>query len=161
MRSHQETLGQDTHLVRKTRDEHFRNHCQNFNYENTCDLMDILQHMIETIGVLGSAIYEIQEAWTGQDELQHANYALRTLPKGLKFFQAVSPLESPKVMGLTGIHHPNVLQCFNGITHYPWCRKEGQNKDTTVNHLRTVHYNLGLICKKCFCCPSIMSEAIW
>ena len=42
--------------------------------------------MIETAGLLGSAIYEIQEEWTGWDELQHANYVLRTLPKGLKFF---------------------------------------------------------------------------
>ena len=65
--------------------------------------------MIETAGLLGSSIYEIQEAWTGWDELQHANYALRMQPKGLKFFQAVSSLESPKVMGLTGIHHPNAL----------------------------------------------------
>ena len=48
--------------------------------------MDVFQHMIETAGLLGSVIYKIQEAWTGQDELQHANYALRTLPKGLKFF---------------------------------------------------------------------------
>ena len=53
--------------------------------------MDIFWHMVETASLLGSAIYEIQEAWTGQDELQHANYALRTLPKGLRFFWAVSP----------------------------------------------------------------------
>ena len=65
--------------------------------------------MIETAGLLSSTIYEIQEAWTGWDELQHPNYALRTLPKGLKFFQAVSPSESPKAMRLTGIHHPNAL----------------------------------------------------
>ena len=37
--------------------------------------------MIETASLLGFAIYEIQEAWTGQDELQDANYALRTLPR--------------------------------------------------------------------------------
>ena len=65
--------------------------------------------MIETAGLLGSTIYKIQEAGTGWDELQHANYVLRTLPKGLKFFQVVSPSESPKVMGLVGIHHPDAL----------------------------------------------------
>ena len=85
-RSCQEAFDQDTHLVRKTREEYFKNHCPNFNNENTHDLMDNFQHMIETTGVLGSAIYEIQEAWTGRDELQNANYALRTLPKGLQFF---------------------------------------------------------------------------
>ena len=161
MRSHQEAFGQDTHLVRKTREEYFRNHCPNFNNENTHDLMDVFRCMIETADLLGSVIYEFQEAWTGWDELQHANYALRTLPKGLKFFWVVSPLESPKVMGLVGICHPNALWPFNGVTHCPWCRKEGQNKGTIINHLRTVHYKLGLICKKCFCCLFIMPEAIW
>ena len=65
--------------------------------------------MIETASLLSPIIYKIQEAWTGWDELQHAKYVLRTLPKGLKFFLAVSPSESPNVMGLAGIHHPNTL----------------------------------------------------
>ena len=160
MKSHKESFGRDTHLVRKTRGEYFRNHFPNFNNENTHDLTDIFWHMTKTASLLGSAIYEIQEAWTGWDELQHANHTLRALPKGLKFFWAVSPLESPKVMVLTGIHHPDALQCFNGVTHCPWCGKEGQNEGTIINHLREVHYKLGLICEKCFCCPSITSEAI-
>ena len=41
MRSHQEAFGQDSHLVRKTREEYFRNHCPNFNNVNTCDLTDV------------------------------------------------------------------------------------------------------------------------
>ena len=82
--------------------------------------------MIETTGLLGSTIYVIQEAWTKQKELQHANYALRTLPKGLRFFCMVSPSESPKVMGLMGMHHPNALWCFNGVTHCPGVEKRGK-----------------------------------
>ena len=39
--------------------------------------------MAKTTGLLGSAIYKIKDAWTGWDELQQANYALRTLLKGL------------------------------------------------------------------------------
>ena len=116
--------------------------------------------MIETTGLLVSVIYEIKEAWTGQDELQQGNYVLRTLPKGLKFFRVVSPSESPKVMGLMSIHDLDVLHHFNGLMHCPWCRKEGQNEGTILNHLHTVHYKLGLVCEKCFGCPSIMSEAI-
>ena len=85
-RSHQEAFGQDTHLVRKTWEEYFRNHSPNFNNENTHDLTDVFQCMTKTAGLLGSTIYEIQEAWTGWDELQHANHMLRALPKGLKFF---------------------------------------------------------------------------
>ena len=41
MRSHQEVFGQDTHLVRKTREEYFRNHCPNINNENIHDLIDM------------------------------------------------------------------------------------------------------------------------
>ena len=30
-----------------------------------------------------------------------------------------------------------------------WCRKEGKNEGTVVNHLQTSHYHLGLICSCC------------
>ena len=116
--------------------------------------------MITTAGLLGSAIYEITEAWTVWDELWKANYVQRTLPRGLTFFRAVFPSESLKVMGLMGMHNLNALCHFNGLTHCPWCRKEGQNEGTIVNQLQAVHYKLGLLCEKCFGCPSITSEAI-
>ena len=123
--------------------------------------MDIFQNMIESAGLLGSKIYEIQETWTGRHELEYANYALKTLPKGLKFFCSVCPSESLKVMGLTSIHHLDALCHFNRVTHCLWCRKEGQNEGTVINHFQMMHYKLGLVCKKCFCCPSVTSEAIW
>ena len=59
--------------------------------------------------LLGTSIYEIQASWMGLDELRQANYALRSLPKGLKFLHVVPPFESPKVMGLVGIHDPDTL----------------------------------------------------
>ena len=71
--------------------------------------MDVFQCMTKTASLLGSAIYEIQEAWTGQDELQHANHVLRALPKGPKILLSCIPLGVPKVMELVGIHHPNAL----------------------------------------------------
>ena len=85
--------------------------------------------------LLGMSIHEIQASWMGLEELKQANYALRVLPKGLKFLHAVPPTESPKVMGLVGIHNPDALCHFSGITHCPWCGKEGQNEGTVVNHL--------------------------
>ena len=63
-------------------------------------------------------------------------------------------------MGLMSIHDPDVIHCFNGVTHCPWCRKVSQNEDTIISHLRMVHYKLGLMCDQCFGCPSISSEAI-
>ena len=123
-------------------------------------MMDVFWSMIKSAGLLSSKIYEIKETWTGQRELQYTNYALRTLPKGLKFFHPVSPSESPKVMDLTSIHHPDALHHFNGVTHCPWCGKEGQNKGTVINHLLMMHYTLGLVCEKCFHCPLVTSKAI-
>ena len=82
-------------------------------------------------------------AW---EDLQYANDTLKTLPKSLLFFCPVSPKELPKVMGLTGVHNPDALHYFAGVTFCPWCRKEGQNEGTIVNHLETTHYELGLIC---------------
>ena len=90
-----------------------------------------------------------------------ANDASSLLLMGLQFFCPVSPSESPKFMGLTGIHHLDALHWFADVTFCPWCQKEGQNEGTIVNHLRATHYKLGLVCKKCFCCPHITLEAIW
>ena len=38
-------------------------------------------------------------------------------------------------MGLMGIHNPDALCHFGGVSYCPWCGKEGQNKGTMVNHL--------------------------
>ena len=146
--------------MRETREEYFKQHCPNFSTENTCDLSEVFRCMIMAAELLDSSIYKIKETWTGPDELQQANYTLRTLPKGLKFLRAVSPLESPTVMGLTGIHDPNILCQFYGVTHCPWCRKEGQNEGTVINHLLMVHYRLGLVCEKCYSYPSTSLKAI-
>ena len=117
--------------------------------------------MATSAKLLGTSIYEIQASWMGLDELRQVNYALRSLPKGLKFLCAVPPSESPKVMGLVGIHDPDAL-CITsaGITHCPWCGKEGQNEGTVVNCLQTVHYRLGLVCNKCNDCPSTTSDTL-
>ena len=96
----------------------------------------------------------------GLDELRQANYALRSLPKGLKFLHVVPLSKSPKVMGLVGIHDLDSLHCFNSLTHCPWCGKEGQNEGTVVNHLQMVHYRLGLVCNKCNNCPSTSSDTL-
>ena len=105
-------------------------------------------------GLLGEAIHEIQLSWTGPEELKQANYALQSMPKGLRFLRVVPATESPKVMGLMGIHNPNDLWCFTGYTYCPWCGKEGQNEGTVVNHLRTTHYMLGLVCDLMFRLPN-------
>ena len=71
-----------------------------------------------------------------------------------------TPSESPKVIGLVGTHDPDALCLFGSITYCPWCGKEGQNEGTMVNHLWTMHYRLGLVCDRCYDCPSTMSDTL-
>ena len=158
--SHSEAFSWDTSLARETREEYFKRHSPNFTMESMHDLSEVYRHMAKTTKLLGSAIYEIKEVWKGPDELQQANCTLRSLLKGLKFLRVVPPLESPKVMGLVGIHDPYALHHFNGMTHCPWCRKEGQNEGTMINHLQMVHCRLGLVCNKCYNYPSTSSDTL-
>ena len=128
--------------------------------EGTHNLSEIFRQITTSTELMGTSIYEIQASWMGPDELKQVNYALRSLPKGLKFLHAVPPSESPKVMGWVEIHDLDALCHSSGITHCPWCGKEGQNEGTVVNHLQTVHYRLGLVCNKCHDCPSTMSNTL-
>ena len=147
-RSHQEAFSRDSKLVQKAREDYYWENYPHFNRETSCNMADIFQSMIKSASLLSSEIHKIKETWTGQSKLQYTNYALRTLPTGLIFFCPVSPSEFLKVMGLTDIHHPNALHCFNGVTHCLWCGKEGQNEGTVINHLQMTHCKLGLVCKK-------------
>ena len=115
-------------------------------HDGIADLSNIFKGLTESANLLGEAIHEIQLSWTGPEELKQANYALQSLPKGLRFLRVVPTTESPKVMGLMGIHNPNALQHYAGYTYCPWYGKEGQNEGTVVNHLRMTHYRLGLMC---------------
>ena len=158
--SHSEAFRQDTSLVREARKEYFKKHSPNFTMDGMHDLSEVYRCLAESAKLLGLAIYKIQEVWEGPNELQQANYGLRSLPKGLKFLWAEPPLESPKVMGLVGIYNPNALFCFNGMTHCPWCGKEGQNERIVINHLQMVRYRLGLVCDKCYNYPSMSSDTL-
>ena len=155
-----EAFSQDSDLVKEARKECFSKHSYDFTTEGTCNLSEIFRQMAESTELLGTSTYKIQALWTGLDELRQADYALRSLPKGLKFLHVVQPSESPKVMGLVGIHDLDALHHFNGMTHCPWCGKEGQNEGTVVNHLLTVHYRLGLVCNKCNDCPSTSLDTL-
>ena len=147
-------------MVKEARREFFLKHTYNFTADGVCDLSGTFRHLATSTNLLGTSIYEIQSSWTGPDELKQANYALLSLPKGLKFLRVVPPSESPKVMGLMGIHDPDVLFHFSSVTYCPWCRKEGQNEGTMVNHLWTIHYRLGMVCNRCFSCLSTMSDTL-
>ena len=138
----------------------FSKHSSNFNQDGNHDLSEIFTKLAMKVSLVGTEIYEIEASWTGPEALKQANYTLWSLPKGLKFLRAVPALESPKIMGLEGIHDPDALCCFASFTYCPRCGKEGQNEGTAANHLRTTHYKLGLVCDKCHGCPTITSDTL-
>ena len=150
----------DSGPVKEARECYFATHPWDWACSNVDDLSNIFREPIQGAGLLGKTIHEIQVSWNGPVELKHANYFLRSLPKGLKFLRMVSTKESPKIMGLKGIHNPDALWHFAGYTYCPWCSKDRQNEVTVVNHLRTVHYKLGLICNQCFGCPTVTSDTL-
>ena len=117
--SHAEAFGQDSDLVKEARKEFFLKHSYNFVTEGTHNLSEIFRQMATSTNSLGTSIYEILASWMGLHELRQANYALRSLSKGLKFLCAVPPCESPRVMELVGIHNLDALHCFSGATHCP------------------------------------------
>ena len=156
--SHAEAFLWDSSIVKEARSRFFSNHSYDWVHDGTSDLSDVFKELAKSASLLGEAIYEIQLSWTRPEELKQANYALWSLPKGLRFLRVVPASESPKVMGLMGIHNPDALQHYAGYTYCPWCGKEGQNEGTVVNHLRTTHYRLGLVCDQCFGCPSVTSD---
>ena len=150
----------DSGPIKEAREHYFPTHPWDWACSNTDDLSDIFRELAQGAGLLGKFIHEIQVSWNRPEELKHANYVLRSQPKGLKFLRAVFAKESPKIMGLKGIHDSDALWHFARYTHCPWCGKDRQNEGTVVNHLRTVHYKLGLICDQSFGCPMVTSDAL-
>ena len=155
-----DTFLRDSDLVVEARLCFFSKHSYNFNQDGNCDLSEVFKKLAEKAGLLGTNIYEIEASWTGPEELKEANYTLWSMPKGLRFLRTVPATESPKVMGLMGIHDPDALWHFAGFTYCPWHGKEGQNEGMVVNNVRTTHYKLGLVCDKCYGCPTITSNTL-
>ena len=158
--SHAEAFLWDSSIVKDARTCFFSKHSYDFINDGTHDHSNVFKGLAKSASLLGEVIYENQLSWTRPEELKQANYTLWSLPKVLRFLRVVPTWESPKVMGLMGIHDPNALWCYAGYTYCPWCGKEGQNEGTVVNHLRTTHYRLGLVCDWCFSCPTVMSDTL-
>ena len=92
-----EVFSQDTDLVKEARKEYFKRHSYNFTAEGTHNLSEVFRQMAKSTDLLGTAIHEIQVLWTWPDELWQANYALRSLPKDLKFLHVVPHLSPQRL----------------------------------------------------------------
>ena len=158
--SYADAFSHDADFVKEARSHYFTTHPWDWVHGNTDNLSDIFKDLAKGTNLLGKSIYKLQPSWEGPEELKHANYSLHSLPKGLKFLRAVPTLESPKIMGLKGVHNGDALRHFAGSTYCPWCSKEVQNEGTVVNHLRTVHYQLGIVCNLCYSCPTVLLDTL-
>ena len=135
--SHVDAFSQDSNLVKEARGHYFATHSWDWAHDNMNNISDIFRELAQGAGLLAESIHEIQLSWNGPKHLKQANYILWSLPNGLKFLRVVSAKESPKVMGLKGIHDSNAPRHFASYTYCPWCSKDRQNEGTIVNHLRT------------------------
>ena len=63
----------DSDLVQQAREAYCRTSHPDFNHEVPHNLAGLLQDMIISAGLLDSTIYEIQEIWTGWENLQYPN----------------------------------------------------------------------------------------
>ena len=150
----------DSDPIKEARSHYFATHPWDWILGITDNLSNIFRELAEGADLLGKSIYEIQLSRDGPEELKHANYSLRSLCKGLRFLRVVPTMESPKIMGLKGIHDSDAIWCFVGCTYCPWCGKEEQNEGTMVNHLRTVPYRLGIVCNLCYGCPTVTLDTL-
>ena len=107
--SHAEAFLRDSNIVVEARLLFFSKCSYNFTDDRTQDNSEVFRKLAECAALLGTDIYEIQSSRTGPEELKQANNTPQSLPKGLKFLRVVPTSESLKVMGLMGIHDPDVL----------------------------------------------------
>ena len=135
--NHVDTFSQDSNSVKEARACYFAMHSWDWAHGNTEDLSDVFKELAQEAGLLDESIFELQWSLKGPEHLQQANYVFQSQPKGLRFLRVVSAKESPKEMGLKGIHDPEALRHFSGFINCRWCGKLGQNEGTIINHLRT------------------------
>ena len=107
--AHADTFSHDSNPMKEARSHYFATHPYDWVHGSFDDLSNIFKELARGAGLLGKSIYEIQLSWDGPEKLKQANYALQSLPKDLRFLRVVPANESPKVMGLKGIHDPDAL----------------------------------------------------
>ena len=107
--SHADAFSRDSDPMKEARAHYFATHSWDWAHSNLEDLSNIFRELTQEAGLLGKSIFEIQWSWEGLEHLKQVNYVFHSQPKGLRFLRAVSTKESPKEMGLKGIHDPEAL----------------------------------------------------
>ena len=104
--SHADAFSHDSNPMKEARSCYFATHPCDWIHDSTNDLSNLFRELAEGAGLLGKSIHEIQLSWNGPEELKHANYALQSLPKGLRFLRAVPTTGISKGHGTQGNPQP-------------------------------------------------------
>ena len=108
----QEAFSKESSLVRVARWTYEDSNPIDFSQKGVSHL-SVFCEIASSAHLLDSSIFVVQDTWYGRKDLRAANWAGRNLPKHICFFRLISPLESPKIIGLQDIHSTDAL-CHHG-----------------------------------------------
>ena len=75
----------DSDLVQQTKKAYFRTNHPDFDCEVLYDLSHTFQEMTDSAGLHELDIYEVQDAWTRQKDLQTANHTAKASQRNIQF----------------------------------------------------------------------------
>ena len=106
---HHKAFSKESAVMNAATQAYFKTHQDNFKEEGSHDLSSTFWDMASSMNLLGTKVYEVQEEWSGCQELKTANKTAKASQRDIYFFRLVVPTESSKIMGLDGIHLPKAL----------------------------------------------------
>ena len=102
--------------MKVARQAYFKTHWADFDEESSHDLSSTFWDMAFSMNLLGTEIHVVQEKWFDQQELKATNKTAKASQRDIHFFQPVTSIELPKLMGLEGIHSPKALQWWSSLS---------------------------------------------
>ena len=155
-----EAFSQDTSQVRETREEYFKRHSPNSLWRTPVTYQPSSGAWPRPLSYLAQPFMKLRRCRRGQ--MSCGKLTMHWGP----CWRAWNSLEQYPHLS------PQRLWAWQAYMTWMHCTtsmgwptalgggKEGQNKGTIVSHLQTVHYRLGLMCKKCYSYPSTSSDTL-
>ena len=106
---HHETFSKESAVVTVARWAYFKIHWANFEEEDSYDLSSTFWDMASSMNLLGTKIHELQKERSSWQELRATHKTAKASQRDIHFFRLIVPTESPRIMGLDGIHSPETL----------------------------------------------------
>ena len=105
--------------MKEARACYFATHSWDWAHSNSEDLSDIFRELTLETGLLGESYFQDTAVMERNGSFKTSQlHFFYSQPKGLTFLRVISAKESPKEMGLKGIHDPEALQHFIRYTYW-------------------------------------------